>query len=266
MKKISLFFVVLAIVAVSTTALAGGPLDGIPGWGYFNHMFDDGVITWTGYNLWGLYDNVPMNRSDYYLDVNDGKRGQAAEMELQTRAYIPCYLEMIVNGNQGKTIMKSFGPGATADAGLISAYTLSFDNEIGGFVNEAWNSLGHGRNAEIEPEQGVYIQGCDLFKVYIYANDNYKYEVKGGPLNPTNANVSSEEALDLLPLQMRSSIDGGDFGETVTFEVQNTLIPVISEKQACDESVVYHQFRVPYNRTIAHGGYSGTIILRAATL
>lgn len=265
MKKLSLLLAIVAIVAMSTAALAG-PLDGMPGKDYNKHVFDDGVIIWTGTNLFGAYDNVPLNRSNYYLDENDGKRGQGAEMRLQTKAYIPCYLEMIVNGNQGKTIMKSFGPGATADAGLITAYTLIFDNEVGGFVNEEWKSLGHGRNDEIEPAQGVYIQGCDVFKVYIYANDNYKYEVKGGPLFPTNANVSSEQALDTLPLQMRSSIDGGPFGETVTFSDQNTTIPVIPEKKACEESVVYHQFRVPYSRNVAHGGYSGTIVLSAATL
>ncbi|NLW56057.1 MAG: hypothetical protein GX050_05490 [Firmicutes bacterium] len=266
MKKPCLLFIVLALVIMSTTALANGPLDGIPGWDYLNHMLDDGVVTWTGVNYWGAYDNVPMNRWFYYLDDNNGRNGQSVQMELQTRAYIPCYLELIVNGNQGKTVLQSFGPRAHADAGLISAYRLLFDNEIGGFVNESWNSLGHGRNAEIEPAPGVYIQGCDLFKVQIYANDNYKYEVKGGPLNPTSANVSSTQALDVLPLQMRSSVDGGDFGETVTFEKEDTLVPIIREKQACEESVVYHQFRVPYNRNVAHGGYSGTIILRAATL
>ena len=28
----------------------------------------------------------------------------------------------------------------------------------------------------------VFIQGCDIFKVEVYANDNYKYEVEAGPL------------------------------------------------------------------------------------
>jgi hypothetical protein len=35
---------------------------------------------------------------------------------------------------------------------------------------------------------------------------------------------------------------------------------------ACEELTVYHQFRVPYSRNIAHGRYDGEVIFRAYTL
>lgn len=265
MKKLSILLTILAVLSMSTFVFAEGPLDGIPGDNYLNHENDDGVIIWTKTDQNGRYDNVPFHRSGYYFD-NNGKNGQAVEMALQTWAFIPCYLEMKVTGNQGQTMLQSFGPGATANAGTISAYVLAFDNEIGGFVDEDWNSLGHGKNAEIEPASGTYIQGCDLFKVELYANDNYKYEIESGPLSPTNARADSPDALDLLPLQMRSSVDGAAFGATMTFDTPNIVVNVIPEKLACQTSLVYHQFRVPYDRNIAHGRYDGRLVMRAATL
>ena len=265
MKKLSILLLILAFICMGAIALAEGPLDGIPGENYMNHENDDGVVFWTKIDQTGKYDNVPMHRSGYYFDDN-GKNGQAAEMTLQTWAFIPCYLEMKVTGNQGQTMIQSFGPGASANAGLITSYVLAFDNEIGGFVDENWDSLGHGRNAEIEPAPGTYIQGCDVFRVELYANDNYKYEVQSGPLTPTNARADSPDALDFLPLQMRTSVDGAAFGNTTSFDAANTVVNVIPEKLACQSSLVYHQFRVPYDRNIAHGRYDGRLILRAATL
>lgn len=266
MKKTSIFLLIIMLVTISVSIFAESPIDGIPGENYQNHVKDDGVIIWTKIDQNGKYDNVPMNRSGYHFDNNDKTNGQEVEMTLQTWAFIPCYLEMKVTGNQGQSMLQSFGPGASANAGTISAYVLAFDNEIGGYVDEDWNSLGHGRNAEIEPGSGKYIQGCDLFKVELYANDNYKYEVESGPLAPTNARADSPDALDSLPLQMRSSIDGAAFGSTVNFEAPNTLVNVIPEKLACQSSLVYHQFRIPYQRNIAHGRYDGKLTLRAFTL
>ncbi|HBL36568.1 MAG TPA: hypothetical protein DDZ55_07130, partial [Firmicutes bacterium] len=177
---------------------------------------------------------------------------------LQTRAFIPCYLEMKVTGNQGQTMLKSYGPGADTKASP-KGYLLTFDNEIGGFVSERWYTLGHGSNPEINFDLNeVYIQGSDVFKVEVWANGNYKYEVEAGPL-------TAEDHDGSLPLQMRSGYRMDRFGGTFTFDEAGKICN-IAEKDACEELTVYHQFRVPYTRNIAQGRYDGIVKFRAVTL
>ncbi|NLY91654.1 MAG: hypothetical protein GX081_08650 [Firmicutes bacterium] len=273
MRKSLSLFLTLTLLMLTTLAFAqsvwGNPPP--PWWdpqwiNYDNHLWDDGAITWTEVDE--KHVNVPwIDRDNALYDENNPERGQSVEMTLLTRAYIPCYLEMRVTGNEGQTTIQSFGPLAKPEAEPTS-YILAFDNEIGGFVDENWNSLGHGRNAEIYPGdfwKNVYIQGCDIFKVEVYANDDYKYEVQASPLTPYDANTEGN-ALDSLYLQMRYKLGlYGNFSRTHTFDRPDE-IEEIAVMDACEELTVYHQFRVPYSRNIAHGRYDGKVIFRAYTL
>jgi hypothetical protein len=220
----------------------------------FGHIFDDGKVTWN--KTGDEFVNIDwINRTDYVFDDNR-VNGQSVEMTLEARAFIPSYLEMKVTGNKGQTGLRSYGPGIDTKA-ASSGYLLVFDNEIGGFVDDRWNMLGHNPHSEFDIQNDqVYIQGCDLFKVEVYANDNYKYEVEAGPL-------TSEKGS--LPLHMRSGFSMQRFGGTFVFDEDGKIFEV-AEKEACEELTVYHQFRVPYGRNIAQGRYDGTIVFRAYTL
>ena len=274
MRKSIALFLTLALLILTSAVFAqtskGNPPP--PWWDpqwkdYDNHRWDNGEVHWT--ELDEEYVNIPwIDRDNALYDENNPQRGQSVELALQARAYIPCYLEMRVTGNQGQTTLQSFGPWADPVT-EPNDYLLAFDNEIGGFVDEYWNSLGHGRNAEInfiEDGSNVYIQGCDVFKVEVYANDDYKYEVEASPLTPYDAKTESGKALDNLYLQMRYKIGNyGIYSRTHTFDRPGE-IEEIAVMDACEKLTVYHQFRVPYSRNIAHGRYDGKVIFRAFIL
>lgn len=273
MRKAFALMLTLTLLLLTTLAFAqsawGNPPPPWwdPQWMFYDlHRWDDGEVSWTEVDE--KYVNIPwIDRDKALYDENNPERGQSVELTIQTRAYIPCYLEMRVTGNLGQTTLQSYGPLAKPEAAPQS-YVLSFDNEIGGFVDENWISLGHGRNAEVnfmDSRRKIYIQGCDLFKVEVYANDDYKYEVQAGPLSPYNAQTEGK-ALDSLPLQMRYKLGlWGNYSRTITFD-QPDEIEEIAVMDACEELTVYHQFRIPYSREIAHGRYDGEIIFRAYTL
>jgi len=246
----------LVLVMVSSFALAEDAFV-VPKGNYDDHVNDDGLIV-SNVTDYSAVILPFIDRDGYYLDVNvtnDNTR-QTAIINLRTEAYIPCYIKLEVKGNQGRSSAESFGPGAWAETNTHANYMLAFDNEIGGFVNEAWEFIGHGRNAEIRPGEGFYIYGCDIFEVKVFANDNFKYEVISAPL--AGANNAT------LDLQMKSKVDAGDWGDTVTFDEAKTIL--IDEKPACSSLTALHQFRVPYLSTTAHGRYNGTVTFKAYTI
>lgn len=192
---------------------------------------------------------------------------QLVGVKVNAKAYIPCYIEMRVTGNTGETFIQSFGPEAQEVAD--HPRNMVFDNEYGGFVDEYWASLGHGRNAEITPESGVYIQACDVFKVDVWANDTYRYQVESTPLANVDADISSPLSADVLNLDMRTCLDNaGVWGPTHTFtdDVTTHINIIENQRAACESLTALHQFRVPYNRSIAHGEYNGAVYFKAFTI
>lgn len=278
MRKFFPLILVLVVVLVSVFAFAEDAIETenfepehkpsyvVPIGDYNRHVGDDGITVWFGTS--NNFVVLPyMNRSGYYLDTNKPDLPQKATVTVRTEAYIPCYLTMTVMGNQAKTILESFGPNAFAKRGPEDNYLLAFDNEIGGFVNAAWQNLGHGTNAEFAPGKGYYIQGCDVFKVDIYANDTFKYDVIGKAFINENADISGP-ADETLNLEMRSKI-GSNNWQTDTVVFTDTVLGNrvnILEKPACSSATVYHQFRVPYLTTTAHGKYTGAVIFEAYTI
>ncbi|HEX3047575.1 MAG TPA: hypothetical protein VHY08_22680 [Bacillota bacterium] len=258
MKRMIVLGMICVLVLFSLSALADDAQN------YLAHEEDLGVVINTTIN--GANTNLAYvhdREGTFTPDVNGA--AQSTELTLNAQAYIPCYLKMVVTGNTGRTSLESFGPGAEA-AKQEGAYTLFFDNEIGGFVTSDWTVVGHGRNAEIQPGTGHYIRGCDIFKVELYSNDTYKYEVTSQPLTTNDdADTSSSSADKTLDLQMRTKIDSADWGTTWSFGTNGQECP-ISQKAACESTTVFHDFRVPYLSTTAHGQYNGLVVLKAYTL
>lgn len=271
MRKITAIAVTLTLLSLFAATIASGYPGGLepeyPWWQYnnaidftdaltylFGNAFDDGKVTWN--KTGDEYVNIDwFNRTDYVFDDNN-VNGQSVEMTLDARAFIPCYLEMKVTGNKGQAGLRSYGPGISTKASS-SGYLLVFDNEIGGFVDKHWYMLGHNPHTEFDFDNDeIFIQGCDIFKVEVYANDNYKYEVEAGPLTSERGS---------LPLHMRSGYSMSNFGGTFVFDEDGKIFEV-AEKDACEKLTVYHQFRVPYTRNTAQGRYDGKIIFRAYTL
>ena len=231
--------------------------------------FDDDGLEWfndTDSRNPGIYTNLlELNRNrpeGYTFDRNGGEEDndQMLEIELPTYAYIPCYLEITLTGNQGTTSGKSFGPGA-AGTRQATGYMLVFDNEIGGFVDADWMSLGAGQNAEVAPGENVFIAGCDIFKVETYGNEAYRYEVESSPL------VATDNPGANLPMHIRTSFSLGDAWERDfdTIGAPNTVVPMGT--QAAGEALTaLHNFRVPYGMGIVHGSYSGSVIFRVVSI
>ena len=231
---------------------------------FYDRSGDDG-LAWTNdtdANDPGIYTNLlQLDRTGYTLDTNGGEEDndQMLEIELPTYAYIPCYLEITLTGNQGTTGGKSFGPGA-AGSRQATGYMLVFDNEIGGFVDADWMSLGAGQNAEVAPGADVFIAGCDIFKVETYGNEAYRYEVESSPL------VATDNAGDDLTMDIRTSFSLGDAWEQEdTISSAEQVVPMGT--QAAGEALtVLHNFRVPYGIGVVHGSYSGSVIFRVVSI
>lgn len=253
MKRFNVMLLVLLVLVATTVVFADNP--------YNQHLTDDGIIVWgaTG----DQYSNTKMDRKAWTPDTNG--EGQTAQLNVEALAYIPCYLKMEFNGNDGISILESFGPkkNGTNIAQAVGSipspeagmYHMIFDNEIGGFVDGNWASLGHGRNAEIAPGPNVYIQACDVFKVQLFSNDDFKYDVISAPL------VQGANKLN-LEIGTSTTIDGAY--DAQVFDAAKTIN--IGQGAPCTSLQYFHRFRVPYAANVVHGSYSGNVTFKAYTI
>ena len=238
----------------------------------YDRSEDDGII-WSNKVDTEKYINlVDINRSDYTPDENlTGKNAvdtdQELEIKLPVLAYIPCYLEITLTGNEGKSSLQSFGPDATATRSTLSGvtgpppgylgYQLLFDNEIGGFIDADWKSLGAGKNAEIEPGSDIYIAGCDIFVVEVYGNEAFTYEVQSSPLMGMGGAT--------LNMDIRTSMNLGDsWPYEATFDSVDE-VAFDKDYDAGNGGTFLHNFRVPYTRNSVHGSYEGDVIFRVVS-
>ena len=200
-----------------------------------------------------IYGNDP---TSYTPDAPTA--AERASITLNAIAYIPTYVKLQLSGNAGKSTVHAFGP-ITKGEGTFTN-DLVFDNEIGGFVDNGWNSVGHGDNIEIGPEDGYYIQASDYLKAVVFSNSNYKYEVVSSPLTTTDGKT--------LDLEMGYNIKNGElWGDwsPVTFNSINKNVS-ISSCGPLQTLTVMHRFRVPYNDTVVAGQYTGKIYFKVYTL
>ncbi len=222
-------------------------------------IIDDGIVV-VGWEVGNSNDATIKRPVDLTPDINNPKpESQVVEATLEANAYIPCYIRMDINGNEAKATAESFGPGAISKISASNQYYLVFDNEIGGFCDANWKPIAAGKNAEIRPDEGMYIRGCDTFKVSIYANDSFRYDVVAGPLQKVDAVANAGDSS--LTLDMRTQVDGGVWLGTISFN--NNFTTTIAERKACQTLTALHQFRVPYKKTTAQGHYKGNITFKA---
>jgi hypothetical protein len=244
--------------------LEGGDYDD-----YDDHFGDDGIVF--------VNDVDPKNPGDYtnleefdrtYSPDHNNLRSPKQEVEIKVpvEAYIPCYLEMRLTGNQGTTSAISYGPNATASGSTVVdgyGYQMTFDNEIGGYLDDEWQSLGHGSNVEIDPGDEVFIGACDIFAVEVISNDDYKYQVKSKALQGQDG-ASGE----FLPMYMRTALDGGTWlGTDTIFDSETSAYDVFEESRVAGETLeALHNFKVPFSMNTVHGEYNGEVIFRAVTI
>ena len=248
MKRFSVLLLVLVMVVAGTVVFADEPNN-------------DGIIIWgaTG----DQYSNTQLNRKAWVADSNGA--GQLTQLNVEALAYIPCYLKMEFNGNDGITTLESFGPKkdgtnlaqaiGSVPSSQAGMYHMVFDNEIGGFVNGDWAALGTGRNIEVRPGPNVYIQACDIFKVQLYSNDNFKYDVISAPLTQGARKLN-------LEIGTSTAIDGAYNAEV--FDAAKTIN--IGVGDPCESLTYFHRFRVPYTMDTVHGAYSGNVTFKAYTI
>jgi hypothetical protein len=228
---------------------------------YNLHVGDDGVVFFNDTDSAnpGQYTNLEQLNRESTPDTNGNN--QSVSITVGVDAYIPCFLEMKLTGNQGTTAAISYGANTSSEA-TGSGYHIVFDNEVGGFLDADWKSLGHGSNAEINPEDNVYIGACDIFAVEIISNDNYRYAVEASALTSVDAGTGAE-----LPMDMRTSLDGGTAWNQVSFNTTSLKEEtIVSDGQPGIKTEALHSFRVPYSMDINHGHYDGEIVFRAATI
>jgi hypothetical protein len=246
MKRFGILLIVCALFITTTAVFAD----------YNTGVNDDGVVIWSAVS--NDYSNVKnINRTNITYDTNG--KDQLTQLTIQALAYIPCYLRMEFNGNTGKTILESFGPEGKNGIGQAisneTKYHIIFENEMGGFVDKNWNSLGHGRNVEIAPGPNAYLTACDTFHIKIYSNDDFKYDVISKPL---------AQGSKLLPLEMGTSATINGVYNTEIFDSAKTVN--IGTGAPCSTLEYYHRFRVPYSTTIASGEYKGNVTFKAYTI
>jgi hypothetical protein len=228
--------------------------------GYTNEDFD-GLVFYNDVDPEnpGDYTNLEfMNRTGYY-DVNgtnDDNR-QRVEITLPVEAYIPCFLEMRLTGNQGTTSAISYGPGAQGGT-TATGYLMVFDNELGGYLDENWQSLGYGSNVAENPGENLFIGACDIFAVEVISNDNYRYEVSSEALEGQGG-----AAGHTLPMYMRTDLGGGWLANDFIFNAPQTFA---RERNAGVKLEALHNFKVPFGMNTVHGEYNGEVVFRALTI
>jgi hypothetical protein len=240
MKKLTVLLMICSLFVITTMVFADDSNDGIN----WSSVVGDQYVN----------DNT-INHDSYTADT-DKMNGQEASVKIAAKAYIPCYLSMEFIGNEGRTYVESFGPDAKANV-KPTDYLMVFDNELGGFVDSDWKLKAAGKNAEVAPGTGYYIAACDTFKVIVYSNDIYKYEVESAPL--VNAGGKT------LNLDMGTSDSINGTYSLTTFDASKTEI-IADNVPACTELTKFHKFRVPYAKNIVQGEYNGDVTFRAVTL
>lgn len=264
MKKLILFLALACVLVFGSTVLATG-----------RDLWDGTEVF---YGELGTYLDNDQGFDRYKTGGPDWNNGdQSTEVELAMRALLPCHLEMTFEGNGINTTLESWGYEAQVATGPGGLEPLIFNPDYSGYMLD-WDPIipSDSNNYEIEPGPGVYIRGCDTFRSEVWSNLNYKYTVSvpGGGLtgNPLDPDL-------VLPVSMRAAVFAGtpDPGFSGLVAGDWTVAHDFSSDEDIDlvngipdnfltTAVVYHEFRVPYDRIYPSGEYTGAITFTAATI
>jgi hypothetical protein len=254
MKRLFLVALALCLVLAAVPAMAENLLDGR----------QITVGPWIVIETEGYATGAPR-----YFNPGEAWGNQETQVRLPMSALIPCYLEMLFQGNDVNALLQSWGPDANADYAPGNMY-LAFHPEVGGYIHADWSLYpdSHDNNYEAPLGDDSFIRGCDTFKTQLWSNMNYKYTVSvkdGGLKGGLDANA-------VLPVDMRAAVSVTDpglanavWGGTHTFLADGDAV-LVDGGNFLQSRVIYQQFRVPFNRSFSAGHYTGEITFTAATI
>ncbi len=256
MKK--LFVVTLALVLLlGLTAIASANPFGGDYWAPYNqrvNVFDaigqmQGLIHKDYRTIHNAKVTGGMGEIIYDQGVQD------VSVTINTRANIPCYLELELIGNAGYSKVKSIGPGADAHLDRTGeSHWMLFDSKFGGIVDADWEEVNVSVFSSV-PGQNLFIQACDYWTANLRANIPFMFSVSATEM----VHVDDDEVK--LSILMQITPDDpfaweGDYelGSFTTAE----LTPLV-------DYTYYMRFRVPFTGILA-GGYEGDITFAAASV
>lgn len=263
-KLLSLALLISLVFAFSVMVAANNPTPGEddPDWTYGEGIYadyDPFASFFDSYKeldaKWKTITNARTICSPKDVDYEQGD--QEASVTIKTKVNIPCYLEMELIGNAGYSKVKSVGAHAKGNLDRTTEpHWMFFDSNVGGFLNQNWESIDRETFCEIAPNRDgrdpVYLQACDMWTAHLYANIDYAFDVTATPL------VNSDDATQFLNMDMRHTMDG-EAGWTEHLALGNTTVGTFPSRE---ENTVYMQFRVPYSADVDAGQYDGTVTFK----
>ncbi len=280
MKKLLVLFLTISVIMVlSLTVLAEAHLDP-PNYDLpdeWCEMPPDGWSAWVagegifeGYEeskFTNFFEYARNEDTDYNVVVEgvtvtgviDDLWGvQRGIIYVPARLYIPCYLEMHLVGNGGKTKVKTLGVDSDPYDNIIrhGSYDviMLFHPGLTGVVDEDWafvdardgqrlfSSIGPG--SDDDPDNAkVFIHACDIFRLDFYGNIQHNISVKAEPFT----NHRDQDNEDEVFLQMRYNLNSMDDGTwSQTKEVTPNNFAPQGGFDPCSPNTMYFQFRVPW--------------------
>jgi len=281
MKKLLVLFLTVSVIMVlSLAVLADVPPDyDLPdewcveppdGWS----AWEAGVGIFENYEeskFAGFFEYARNEDTDEYVVVEgvtvtgviDDLWGvQRGIIYVPARLYIPCYLEMHLVGNGGKTKVKTLGidedPYENAIRHGSDNVIMLFHPGLTGVVDSKWNfvnavdgqrlfsSIGPGSDADPDNAK-VFIHACDIFRLDFYGNIAHNISVKAEPFTHYRGMPGTEGDDTVVYLQMRynlNSMDDGTWSETKTVK-PNNFSPE-GGFEPCSPNTMFFQFRVPW--------------------
>lgn len=262
MKKILIIGLAIGVVTLfSLSVLAQDPVteeDFVIDEGWYNNYSEAQEIlsatqvkTATGTNHVTV-DGVKVTGNTPDYSEEDYIGDQEINVTINTSAMIPCYLEMELVGNAGYTKAKSIGANAVANVDRTSeSHWMLFNPEFGGMMDSDWNLLATEDVQDFSTlglDNGYYINACDIWTANLFGNIAYGFDINASPL--TNGS-------DSFNMDMR--LTGEDISETGGDEYLALGQANLGSFGALDETSLFMQFRVPFNRDVPAGQYDGDV-------
>jgi hypothetical protein len=254
MKKIVVAVLALCLAFWAAPAMAEDLLDGIKS--------TDGTVI--AIDLDGYATGAPR-----YFNPGEAWGNQELSITMPMSALIPCYLEMLFQGNDANRTLQSWGPDAKLATDGAGNY-IAFHPEVGGYINADWSLIPDSHDNNYEALLGAaWIRACDTFKTTLWSNMNYKYSVS----IPDGGLVKGSE---VLPVEMRyakfdttsadknlADVIASDWSANQSFSAP---VVILNGGNVLKENTVFQQFRVPFSKEYSAGHYTGSITFTAATI
>lgn len=262
MKKLLVMVLMLSMVMLFSGVIsANGHVDG---W-----EKDEGIFAnWTK-SMFGPYIAAQSN-SSWNNVIVDGlgisvNRDRLAEMypgdqsgkiTVPAEAYIPCYIEMTITGNLGRTKIKSLGDDAHIEAPFGENNFLAFIPDQTGLMNDQWQYVDFNSWAFSTLPGTAYIGACDMLKLEVYGNTPYKVDIDAEGFRLDGAG----DEVFFLETRIFS-----DLGDTIP-EFDTMILGSFTTGQLVplEEYEWFFQFRVPMYEGEA-GKYTTEIVFMITT-